>query len=151
MTKVKILVSSCLLGDNCKYNGQNNLNQKLINDLENFDIIPICPEVLGGLPTPRIPSEIIGDKVINKEGIDVTKNFLDGAKHSLYIAKELNIKYAILKSRSPSCGRGRIYDGSFSGKLISGNGITTNLLENYGIEVYSEEDYDVLLNKLKEL
>ena len=136
-----ILVSACLLGINCKYNGKNNYNEKLVEYLKDKSIIPICPEIYGGLPTPRIPSEIKGDKVINKEGKDVTENFLRGAKETLELAKKFNAKKAILKAKSPSCGYGLIYDGSFSDKLIEGSGITAKILEQNGIEILTENDF----------
>lgn len=103
--------------------------------LKDYEIIPICPEQLGGLPTPRPASEIIGDKVINNEGTDVTSNYQKGAEEALKIAKLLGIKKALLKAKSPSCGNGKIYDGTFSGTLIDGDGITTKLLKENNIEV----------------
>ena len=136
-----ILVSACLCGINCKYNGKNNYNEKIFNLVKEGKAIPICPEQLGGLSTPRIPSEIKNSKVINKEGIDVTNNFFKGANEVLEIAKKLNIKKAILKSRSPSCGKGKIYSGDFDGKLVDGNGVLTELLLKNGIEVITEEEY----------
>ena len=128
---MKIAVSSCLLGVNCKYNGKSNYNDDIIKLKEKYELVPICPEVLGGLSTPRVPAEIINNKVINQEGIDVTSNYNEGAKKALKILQENNIKIAILKSKSPSCGKDRIYDGTFSHTLTQGNGVTTNLfLEN---------------------
>ena len=121
---MKIIVSSCLLGNNCKYNGKNNYNPKLIDFLKQMEIIEVCPEQMGGLSTPRLPSEIKGDIVINKEGIDVTPFFQKGACKTLEIAKNNSCKVAILKSNSPSCGFGSVYDGTFSSKLKSGNGVT---------------------------
>jgi uncharacterized protein YbbK (DUF523 family) len=148
---VKLLVSACLLGVNCKYNGGNNLDSILTDKLKEFDIIPICPEQLGGLSTPRIPAEIVdGDgshvlkgnaKVINKCGDDVTKEFVAGAKEVLKLAKQFNCDGAILKSRSPSCGCGEIYDGSFSDKLCIGNGVCSQLLMDNQIAVYNEHNY----------
>ena len=138
---MKIAVSSCLLGINCKYNGKSNYNEEIIKLKEKYEIIPICPEVLGGLPTPRIPSEIINNKVINQEGIDVTKNYIDGANKALQILKDNNIKIAILKSKSPSCGKGEIYDGTFSHTIVEGNGITTQLFSDNNIVVYNEYNF----------
>lgn len=135
-----ILVSACLLGTNCKYNGKNNKNDKILEYIKDKYVIPICPEVFGGLSIPRIPSEIKDNSVINKEGIDVTKYFVNGSKKTLDIAKALDIKKAILKQKSPSCGCGKIYDGTFSGNIIDGDGITTRLLKENGIEVITEED-----------
>lgn len=137
----KIIVSACLLGTNCKYNGGNNLNNELVEFLKSYEIIPICPECFGGLSTPRVPSEIIGDKVINKEGHDVTLNYLNGAKQALELAKKHHAKIAILKAKSPSCGEGTIYDGTFTMTLVSGDGITVRLLKENGIKVYTENNY----------
>ena len=135
-----ILVSACLLGYNCKYNGKNNKNDKVLEYINDKYVIPICPEVFGGLSTPRIPSEIKGDKVINKQGIDVTKYFIEGANKTLDIAKILNIKKAILKQKSPSCGYGKIYNGKFNGTIINDDGITSKLLKENNIEIITEED-----------
>ncbi len=135
------LISACLIGENCKYNGKNNLNDEALKLYKQGLVIPVCPEELGGLPTPRIPAERVGDLVINKEGKDVTKEFVLGAKKTLEIAQENDVTMAILQPRSPSCGCSKIYDGSFSGVLTNGNGITTELLKKNGIEVISIEDY----------
>lgn len=140
MTKEKILVSACLAGINCKYNSKNNENAKIIELIKDKDVILICPEQLGGLKTPRTPAEIRNNKVINKDNIDVTKEYQKGAKEVLALAQKFNIKTAILKSKSPSCGKSKIYDGTFSNNLIEGNGITTELLENNGIKVISSDD-----------
>ena len=140
MEKEKILVSACLLGINCKYNGENNKNDKVIKYLEDKEVIPICPEIYGGLSTPRNPAEQVGDKVITNKGIDVTDNYLKGAEETLKLAKRFNIKKAILKAKSPSCGVQNIYDGSFTKTLIKKDGITTKLLKNNGIEVITEMD-----------
>lgn len=140
MTKEKILVSACLAGIDCKYNGKNNKNEKIIELIKNEDVILVCPEQMGGLKTPRVPAEIQNDKVINKENIDVTKEYQKGAEEVLKIAKEFNIKKAILKAKSPSCGKGKIYDGTFSNNLIDGNGITTELLQKNDIQVITEDE-----------
>ena len=136
----KILVSACLLGNNCKYDGTNNKNEKVIEYIKDKEIIPMCPEIYGGLSTPRVPSERKGDKVITKNGEDVTVNFLKGAKETLYIAKLFNIKKALLKAKSPSCGNGIIYDGSFTHTKIEGYGVTAELLKENGIEIITEND-----------
>lgn len=138
--KEKILISACLLGVNCKYNGQNNYKEDLLNKLKDKELIPFCPEIVGGLQTPREPSEIINDKVMNKKGIDVTENYQRGAKEALALCQRLNIKKAILKAKSPSCGSGKIYDGTFTSTLISGDGITVKLLKENGIIVLNEND-----------
>ena len=145
-----IVVSACLLGINCKYNGNNNENEKVINYLKDKKYIPICPEQLGGLSTPRNPAEIIdgnGYDVINsksnikdKKGKDVTKKFVNGANECLKIANMYGCKKAILKEGSPSCGSNFIYDGTFSGNKIEGVGTTTALFRNHKIEVISEND-----------
>ena len=138
---MKIAVSSCLLGINCKYNGKSNYNEDIIKLKERYEIIPICPEVLGGLPTPRIPSEIINNKVINQEGTDVTLEYVTGANKALQILKENNIKIVILKAKSPSCGKGEIYDGTFSHTIIEGNGITAKLFLENDILVLNEYNF----------
>jgi len=139
--KEKILISACLLGINCKYNGGNNYNEELINKLKNkYDLIPICPEIYGGLATPRKPSEIKENRVVNIDNEDVTDNYKKGAIETLKIAKILNVHKAILKSKSPSCGKGQIYNGEFNNTLIEGNGITTKLLLENNIEVISDKE-----------
>lgn len=133
-----IAVSACLLGKNCKYNGKNNQNEDVINFLQNKKYIAICPEVMGGLSTPRPPSEILGEKVITKNGLDLTQEFRQGAKLSLDLCLKHNVKLAIFKSNSPSCGSKTIYDGTFNHMLISGQGITTQLLTKNSIKVIDE-------------
>ena len=138
--KEKILVSACLLGVNCKYSGGNNYNEKVLNFIKDKEVIPVCPEILGGLSTPRPPSERIGDKVVNNQDKDVTSEYTKGAEETLKLAKLFNVKKALLKAKSPSCGKGKIYDGTFTSTLIEGNGVTVDLLESNGIEVISEQD-----------
>lgn len=133
--KERILVSGCLLGLNCKYDGENNYSEEIDEFLKDYEVIPICPEVMGGLPTPRIASERVGNKVLMKDGSDVTANFKKGAEECLYLAKKYNVKKALLKLRSPSCGNEKIYDGTFTHTLIDGDGVTAELLKNNGIEV----------------
>ncbi len=145
-----ILVAACLLGVNCRYDGNSCKNEKVLEYIKDKNIIPICPEQLGGLATPRMPVEIAeGDgstvlegngKVVNKEGEDVSEAFLKGAYETLKIAKLFNCKEAILKAKSPSCGSKKIYDGTFNGVLKKGKGITAALLEKEGIKVKSEEN-----------
>lgn len=135
-----MLVSACLCGINCKYNGTNNYNEKVFNLVKEGKAIPVCPEQLGGLTTPRIPSEIKDNKVINKDGIDVTDNFIKGANEVLDLCKKLNINKVILKSKSPSCGMGLIYSGNFDDKLVEGNGILTDLLLKNNIEVINSDE-----------
>jgi uncharacterized protein YbbK (DUF523 family) len=140
-----IIVSACLAGINCKYNGGNNLNAKIRELVARGKAIPLCPEQMGGLATPRPSAEILSGtgadvldgkaRIINKNREDVTAKFLKGAGQVLEIAKIAGAKKAILKAKSPSCGCGRIYDGTFSGRLIDGNGVTAELLIRNGIGV----------------
>lgn len=139
-----ILVSACLLGVACRYDGKEKMNKAVIKLKDSYNLIPLCPEILGGLPTPRDPAEIQGDRVINKKGVDVSKEYLKGAEETLKIAKLLDVKRAVLKENSPSCGLGFIYDGSFEGRLVEGNGITSQLLRENKIEVYGESDLEKL-------
>jgi len=140
MKKEKILVSACLLGINCKYDGTSNKNEKILKLAKNYILIPVCPEILGGLSIPREPAERKGKRVITKSGKDVTEYFVKGAKEVLKICKILKIKKAILKQKSPSCGCGKIYDGTFSGRLIKGDGVTAKLLKRNKIKIFTEED-----------
>lgn len=135
-----ILVSACLLGICCRYDGKGNPNESVLALLGRDDVtlIPVCPEQLGGMSTPRTPSERLDDRVINRAGEDVTDYFSKGADAALQIAQQCRCRYAILKERSPSCGCGRIYDGTFSGTLTDGNGVTAELLLQAGIQVFGE-------------
>lgn len=137
---MKILVSACLLGKNCKYNGGNNLNQGVLGFIEGHEVIGVCPEQLGGLSTPRLPAEMVEGVVTNKEGISVDAEFRKGAQTALAAALEKKVDLAILQSRSPSCGVKEIYDGSFSGKKVKGQGVFARLLTKYGIKVLDAED-----------
>ena len=141
----KILISACLVGDKCKYDGHSNYTPLIKDLLEKYELVPFCPEVEGGLPTPRKANEIKKDKVFNNAGKEVTKYFNEGAEKALNICKYLNIKVAILKERSPSCGVHEIYDGSFTNKKIKGEGVTTKLLRQNGITVYSEDEIEEFL------
>jgi len=142
-----ILVSACLCGTNCKYNGENNLNREVMQLLAGGKALPICPEQLGGMTTPRPAVEISGGtgtdvldgnaRVVSSSGMDTTENFIRGAREALNIARAAGVKEAILKAKSPSCGYGRIYDGTFSDRLIEGNGVTAELLIRNGIKVTS--------------
>lgn len=145
--KPKLIVSACLLGENCKYNGGNNKNEGVIGLREYFDLVAVCPECFGGLKIPRVPNEIIGGRAISKNGEDLTAEYLKGARKTLYIAEECGAACAVLKERSPSCGKGVIYDGSFSGALTEGNGITADLLMKSGITVYGESEIHKLLDE----
>lgn len=135
---MNILVSACLLGVQCRYDGTGVLSEEIKHLMEEHTLIPVCPEIIGGLATPRDPAERIGDRVMTKNGADVTKNYKKGAMETLKLAQLYQCKCAILKERSPSCGCGRIYDGTFSRNLIDGNGMTAELLLENGIEVKGE-------------
>ncbi len=135
-----VIVSACLLGLCCRYDCKITKNENVLSFIKNETVIPVCPEQLGGRPTPRKPVEILNGKVIEKNGTDHTDEFLLGAEQTLKIAKLNNIKTAILKSKSPSCGFGKIYDGTFSKTLINGNGITAELLNQNGIEIKNENE-----------
>lgn len=137
-----IIVSACLAGINCRFDGKSKANKKIIKLIEEGKAIPICPEQLAGLPTPRIPSEIFNGKVIRKDSVDLTKEFYHGAEEALKITLMANCKQAILKNKSPACGCGKIYDGSFSGKLIDGDGIFTKLLKKNNVEIIDEAKFD---------
>ncbi len=137
---MKILVSACLLGQKCKYNGGHNFNEKVAAFTEGHEVIPVCPEVAGGLPVPRLPCEIAGGKVINTAGESKDREFREGAEKCLAIAKQNNIDLAILQSRSPSCGVRQIYDGSFSRHLAEGAGVFASLLMANGFRVMDVEE-----------
>ncbi|MCM1514361.1 MAG: DUF523 domain-containing protein [Anaeroplasma bactoclasticum] len=141
---MRVMVSACLLGQKCKYNGKNNLNADLVEYLRSYTIVPICPEVQGGLSTPRMPSERYFEKVVTKDGQDVTEAFQLGAIIALQLANQQDCKVAILKKNSPSCGFGEIYDGTFSSRLKKGNGVTAELLYQNGIVILNEENYNNL-------
>ncbi len=137
-----ILLSACLAGVPCRMDGKSKPVDALRELYERGEAVLVCPEVLGGLPTPRTPSERLPDgRVINAAGEDVTEFFVFGAKRALDISRENLCTCAVLKARSPSCGKGRIYDGTFSRTLVSGNGVCAELLLSEGIEVETEEDY----------
>ena len=140
--KEALLISACLLGTNCKYNGGNNAlpEEKLAVLRERYRLVPVCPERDGGLPTPRLPSERLGERVLNRAGEDVTEAFRRGAAHALETAEREGCRIALLKERSPSCGSGKIYDGSFTSTVIAGDGITAELLKQNGIRVLGESE-----------
>jgi uncharacterized protein YbbK (DUF523 family) len=137
-----ILVSACLLGCECRYKGDGKRSEFVAGLAKDNILIPVCPEQMGGLPTPRDPSEIRGDKVISSSGSDVTSNYERGAKMACDIARMNEVDFAIMKAKSPSCGKGMIYDGTFSGTLIEGNGITVSRLLEADIPVYTENDVE---------
>ena len=141
----KILVSACLLGIKCRYDGKSMPNEGVMRLAEKYALVPVCPEIYGGLPTPRTPSERVGDLVIMKDGTDVTENYQRGAKETLELCRIFGAKTAILKERSPSCGKGEIYDGSFSGALTARDGVSAELLISEGIRVIGESEIKILL------
>lgn len=144
---MKILISACLLGQNVKYNGGNNdiTENRFMQKLLQKDIlVPFCPEVEGGLPIPRVPVEVFNGRAINRNGEDKTYNFNLGAQKALEICIKYNVKYAILKSRSPSCGIDGVYDGTFTRNIIDGMGVCAKLLSKNGIELFSEKNIEKL-------
>ncbi len=142
---MKVIISACLLGVRCRYDGGHSRNETAMNQQRTYQLIPVCPEESGGLSTPRPAAEIVGGdgdavldgkaKVMTADGTDVTEAFLKGAHHALQVAQSHEATHVILKARSPSCGCGDIYDGTFSGTLTSGDGVTTALLKRHGITV----------------
>lgn len=135
---MNILISACLLGVNCRYDGTGKLDKKIEAIKQSHNLIPICPEIYGGLPTPREAAERVKDKILTKSGVDVTDSYQRGAEEILKLAKMFDCKYAILKERSPSCGYGKIYDGTFMGNIIEGNGVLAELLTDNNIAIIGE-------------
>ena len=135
---MKIAVSACLLGHDCKYNGGNNRSQKVLDYVEGHEVIPVCPEVAGGMPTPRVPVERKDDRAINRDGEDVTEFFLRGVEKTMKKVKDIDL--AILQPRSPSCGCKQIYDGSFTKTLIDGKGMFAQALSEAGIPIMDGDD-----------
>lgn len=146
----KIIVSACLFGCECRYKGDSCKNEEILALASEHTLIPICPEQLGGLATPRNPSERQGDKVISNSGVDVTAQYQKGAETAVYIAEQLNVDAAILKANSPSCGKGIIYDGSFTGTKRPGNGTTAERFLLKGIPVFTELELNDLHNFLNQ-
>ena len=144
---MKILISACLLGARCRYDGASKEHPEVLKLAERHTLVPVCPEQLGGLPTPRTPSERQGDAVCTREGKDVTEAYRRGAEEALRLCRMLGCEAAVLKERSPSCGCGEIYDGTFTGTLTAGDGVTAELLKSCGIPVYGESQIDDLLKK----
>ncbi len=138
--KDRILVSACLLGTACRYDGVSKTHDGVTALAAEYDLIPICPEVLGGLTTPRIPAEIQGTRVFNRAGIDVTDAYRTGAERVCALAQEVKPLFAVLKARSPACGHGQVYDGTFTGTLICGEGIAASALRALDIPIYTEEE-----------
>ncbi len=144
----KIIVSGCLLGCDCRYKGDNCKCEELLALADKHTLIPVCPEQLGGLSTPRDPAEIVGDKVISNHGKDVTSEYTKGAEMALYIAKTNNADAVVFKANSPSCGKGIIYDGTFTGNKREGNGIAAELFLNSGYKVFNENEINDLIKFL---
>ena len=145
-----ILISACLYGEKCRYDGRDNLAERLCELEKLCRLIPVCPEVSGGLETPRSPAEIVGSRVVTSGGRDVTEEYEKGARATLDTALKCGCTIALMKAKSPSCGSGKIYDGSFSKTLTDGNGITVRLLLQNGIRVFDETQIDSLILLLSE-
>ncbi|MGN0519136.1 MAG: DUF523 domain-containing protein [Candidatus Fimenecus sp.] len=146
----KMIVSACLFGCDCRYKGDNCKNEALVALAQKHTLVPVCPEQLGGLPTPRNPAEICGDRVVSNVGKDVTNAYTQGAETALYIAKTVGADAAVLKANSPSCGKGIIYDGTFTGQKTAGDGVTAKRFAAAGIPVFTENEMDALLSFLGE-
>lgn len=144
---MNILISACLLGAACKYSGKDNLCPALVEALHRggHTAVPVCPEIYGGLPTPRPPAERRGDRVVTEAGADVTAQYEKGAAEALKLARLNGCRAAVLKANSPSCGCGTIYDGSFSHRKIPGDGVAAQALKAAGLAVYTEENFEELL------
>lgn len=147
MNKPYLLISMCLLGEPCRYDGKSvPLDGTIIEKLkEKYTLVTVCPEQEGGLPTPRIPAERQGENVVRRDGVDVTAEYRKGAEVALSLCRRFGISIALMKAKSPSCGAGRIYDGTFSGTLTDGDGVTVSLLSGNGIKIFTENDVNSLL------
>jgi uncharacterized protein YbbK (DUF523 family) len=152
INKEKLLISACLAGENVRYDGGNNMINYFKKLQEDFNIQYICPEVQGGMVIPRLPCEITSYtplKIQNIYGIDNKDHFIEGSKIALGLCQRLGIKYALLKSNSPSCGNNKVYDGTFNNKLIDGSGVTARTLHNHGIKVFNENQISDLYEHIK--
>ena len=141
---MKILISACLLGCRCRYDGGSKMHPAAAALAERYELVPVCPEQLGGLPTPRPPAERVGDRVLTAAGGDVTEQYRRGAEEALRLCRVTGCEAAVLKERSPSCGSGAVYDGTFSGVLTAGDGVAAALLKEAGIPVYGESGLEGL-------
>ena len=146
--KEKLLISACLLGMNCKYSGGNNYTPLAEALKERFRLVPVCPETMGGLTSPREPAERAGDKVLSRSGEDWTAAFRLGAERALETALAQGITLAVLKERSPSCGCGAVYDGTFTGAVVRGDGVTAELLKAHGLRILGESRIGELLQDI---
>ena len=142
---MKILISACLLGCRCRYDGGSKPHPAATALAERHELVPVCPEQLGGLSTPRPPAERVGERVVNREGCDVTEQYCRGAEEAVKLCRLMECRAAVLKERSPSCGSGEIYDGTFTGTLTAGDGVTAAALKAAGIPVYGESTAEELL------
>ena len=147
---MKVLVSACLLGTACRYDGQSKPHPLVEELCRRHQVVPVCGEIMGGLPTPRVPAERQGEKVITKTGSDVTEEYRRGAQEVLRLGQLLGCEAAVLKERSPSCGSGQIYDGSFTGTLRDGWGVTAQLLRENGFRVLGESELAAFLEETEE-
>lgn len=147
--KTCVVVSQCLLGVNCRYDGGSNPCPAMAQLMEKCHVVPVCPEMLGGMTTPRLPSERRGDQVVNRQGEDVTAHFEKGAEEALKIAQLYGAGYAVLKQSSPSCGSQRVYDGSFTGRKIPGQGVAAAMFEKAGIALFDEHQVMQLIEILE--
>lgn len=145
---ISVLISACLLGSTCRYDGESRPIEEAISLKKKVHLIPFCPEIYGGLPTPRTPCEIQGEKVIASDGTDCTEQYMRGAQEALRLSTLFDCRFALLKEKSPSCGSGSIYDGTFSRTLKSGDGITAALLKQKGIKVFNEHQIPLLIKEL---
>lgn len=141
----KLLISACLLGENCKYSGGNNYEPLTEALGKRFELVPVCPERLGGLTSPRDPAERAGERVLSRAGEDWTAAFRLGAERTLEIARREGISQAVLKERSPSCGCGAVYDGTFTGTVVPGDGVAAELLKRHGVHIRGESQIGELL------
>lgn len=147
MSKPNLLISECLCGVCCRYDGDQN-RIECLEELKNvYNLVPVCPEVLGGLLTPRCPAERVGNRVLTRDGTDVTEQFKRGATLVLAIAIEKNCRCALLKAKSPSCGYGELYDGTFTRTLVNGVGVTSELLLQHDIQIYTEKNVSALITQ----
>ena len=144
---MKILISACLLGVRCRYDGASKPHPLAEELAKRHELIPVCPEQMGGFPTPRPPAERQGERVVSVEGVDVTEQYRRGAEETLRLCRLFGCEAAVLKERSPSCGRGAVYDGAFTGTLADGDGVTAQLLLEAGVSVYGESRLEELLGK----
>ncbi len=147
--KQRILVSACLLGIACRYDGQSKADKRVMQMIGQAVLIPVCPEQLGGLPTPRPPAERIAERVCTVDGQDVTRQYQKGAQQAAYLAQLYGCKHAVLKQKSPSCGSKYIYDGSFSKKLLHAEGVTAQLLSRQGVKIWDESEVVALQDYLE--